>query len=346
MRFWRITSLTPSPGTEWSIADYVCAQLDAFVADRGASAIHCRQPENQRFDLTGLPAAKRAPDRAPCFRTARFPRPGATRPRIWCRIVERDKISVCSFVPRLGTPRAATHAPGIATMPNEPDSAFAQLTDAIAALTERVAALENKRKGNTAAPIKDFDWLVKHRSKNQRLALKLDEILRNEKDILDHLAANNSEPEDHRLVTAAGFLVSIIFSLWRAVFLCPPDYYRDRTLAAAREFLANVIEDNMINYTRDKQHQDWTFSYYLNSAALRLQVLKGDPFNILDPNSFSHKKLRQIWRKRKDAWCLCHEAAEAAVDKLETELAAEAQRKLGAVTSTPSETRRGGAATD
>ena len=160
-------------------------------------------------------------------------------------------------------------------MPNEPDSVLAQLTDAIAALTMRVAALEKKSEGKTAAPIKDFGWLVEHRSKNQQLALKLDKILRIRKDILDHLAADGSEPEDHRLVTAAGFLVSIIFSLWRAVFICPPAYHRDQTLTAAKKFLANVIEDNMINYTREKEHQNWTFSYFLNNAELRLEALSG-----------------------------------------------------------------------
>jgi hypothetical protein len=166
-------------------------------------------------------------------------------------------------------------------------------------------------------PDRDLKWLVEHRSKNQQLALELYKILGSER--------LSKESKDSHLITAAGFLVSIIFSLWRAVFICPPTYNRDETFAAAKEFLGDVIEDNMINYTREKKHQNWTFSYFLTNAALRLETLSGktlsgEDFNILDPEvaAMLKTKLRDNWRDRKEAWCLCHEAAEAAVHKLGT----------------------------
>jgi hypothetical protein len=159
------------------------------------------------------------------------------------------------------------------------------------------------------APIKDLGWLVKHRSENQQLALKLYEILGRE-----------SLSNDNDLMTAAGFIVSIIFSLWRAVFICPTDYDRRDTFAEAKAFLANVIEDNTISYLTEKKHQYWTFSYYLNNAALRLHALSSDKefmdFKFVDPGF--REKLLQVWDERKKAWVLCQRAAEAAVCKLDT----------------------------
>jgi hypothetical protein len=188
-------------------------------------------------------------------------------------------------------------------MPNEPDSTLVQPADVIA------AELEKKSEAVNAAPIKDFGWLVEHRSKNQQLALKLYGILGRER-----------LSNDKDLITAAGFLVSIIFSLWRAVFICPPTYNRNQTLAAAKAFLANVIEDNTIGYLNDKRHQYWAFSYYLNSAALRLHALSSEKkfmrFNFLDPDF--REELFEVWHERYDAWVLCHKAAEAAVHKLDT----------------------------
>jgi hypothetical protein len=184
-------------------------------------------------------------------------------------------------------------------------------------------------KDATAAPIED--GLKKHRAENERLAYKLHIILRDRKDILGRLA--HDDLEDHRLVTAAGFLVSIVFSLWRAVSYCPPDYQRDQTLSAAKTFLGKVIVigDNEIPYTGEKENRYWAFSYYLNNAGLRLDAFSSQEdfkdFKFVDPDVFSIKQLRKVWHKRPDAWRLCHEAAEAAIDKLETALAAEARRK-------------------
>jgi hypothetical protein len=119
------------------------------------------------------------------------------------------------------------------------------------------------------------------------------------------------------------FSFRLFFSLWRAVFICPPAYHRDETLPAAEKFLTNLIEDNTITYFREKEHQNWTFSYFLNNAALRLQELSDERFNLVDPDLFSPvNKVREVWHKRRDAWCLCHKAAKDAVDKLEAELTA------------------------
>jgi hypothetical protein len=203
------------------------------------------------------------------------------RLRLWCQIVGRDKRVFFRTAARDTTRCTHLGLQQETPMPNEP------------------------------ALIEDLEWLVKHRSENQRLALHLYEILENERLL-----------KDSRLVTAAGFLVSIVFALWRAVFICPPAYDSDKTLAAAKKFLANVIEDNAITYFREKEHQNWTFSYFINNAALRLEALSSQEnfkdFNFVDPVSFSRKKLHEVWRDRKKAWLLCHEAAKAAVHKLNT----------------------------
>ena len=165
--------------------------------------------------------------------------------------------------------------------------------------------------------IDDLEWLVDCRSKNQRLAFELYRTLR----------TKSSPPKDD-LRTAAGFLVSIIFSLWRAVFICPPTYDADKTLEQAEMFLDILIENNTISYTTEKAHKEWSFSYFINNAALRLQALSDERFKyIVDPESFSWNKLHPFWDKRKEAWCLCHEAAEAAVRKLDTLLSEPTERE-------------------
>jgi hypothetical protein len=157
--------------------------------------------------------------------------------------------------------------------------------------------------------IDDLEWLVECRSKNQRLAFKLYKILR----------TKSLSKNDPRLMTAAGFLVSTIFSLWRAVFICPSRHDPDQTLAKAEMFLDKLIEDNAINYSTEKAHKEWTFSYFLNNAALRLQALSGESFKyIVDPELFSWDKLLPVWGDRKEAWRLCHDTAEVAVHKLDT----------------------------
>jgi hypothetical protein len=87
--------------------------------------------------------------------------------------------------------------------------------------------------------------------------------------------------------------------------------------------LVNLIEDDTIGYTREKGTNigrsimprfDWQNLLY--------------QYGFITEDVFSMKKLRDIWHERQAAWCLCHKAAKAAVDKLETELAAEAQRRF------------------
>jgi hypothetical protein len=152
----------------------------------------------------------------------------------------------------------------------------------------------------------DLEWVVTNRSKNQQLALELYKIL-----ITADLAPENP------LLGVAAFLVSIVFSLWRAVFLCPDVADRVEALTNAQKFLAEVIEDNFVSYLRDKQSLNWTFPYYVNNASLRLERITVTRPDILPRSSLPTDFVTTITRGNpKDGWLLCHDAAERAVANL------------------------------
>jgi hypothetical protein len=104
-------------------------------------------------------------------------------------------------------------------------------------------------------------WLVEKRSENQGASLLLYCLLKKHSiKIRKH----------HEYVNIAQGLVSISFSLWRAVFLSDTFGDMHRTLEDAEDFLGKLILDNAISYPQDRNAREWTFGYYVGNAHYRL----------------------------------------------------------------------------
>jgi hypothetical protein len=118
----------------------------------------------------------------------------------------------------------------------------------------------------------ELRWLVKNRSRIQRLLLRLLEL---------------GPPETPESRALRNLLIGAGFSLWRAAFLAEtPDKQGDE---AIEEFLTKLVWDNQIGYPQDKQTRDWTSAYYINNACFRLYKaidLIKLPRNYFDHDSF------------------------------------------------------------
>lgn len=109
-------------------------------------------------------------------------------------------------------------------------------------------------------------WLVTNRSRNQASALRLHGLLEK----------YEAEINTDQVQNIAQALVSINFSLWRAVFLT--DIATSQgfggVLDGSRHFLKKLILDNAIAYPLDRTARDWSFHYYAANARYRLDALR------------------------------------------------------------------------
>ena len=69
------------------------------------------------------------------------------------------------------------------------------------------------------------------------------------------------------------FLIAIIFSLWRGVFLADGAGDGEAILANAEKFLEKLVRDNSITYADDWNSRIWSLVYYLGNANYRLREL-------------------------------------------------------------------------
>ncbi|WLB09511.1 hypothetical protein QIH87_47575 [Bradyrhizobium elkanii] len=156
-----------------------------------------------------------------------------------------------------------------------------------------------------------ISWLVKSRSDNQEVTLKLFLVMK-----------DNAEKLKERLELAntAQSLSAVCFSLWRAVFLSDFDeenYFHD-TISDAQSFLGNLILHNMVAYPQDRSTRAWTFNYYVNNARYRLALISEGDQEIL-PSSFVSARGGGLM-PAKDFWTFHHGACVVAVRNLETKL--------------------------
>lgn len=126
-------------------------------------------------------------------------------------------------------------------------------------------------------------WLVDCRSRNQRATLALYELL------VTH-GAQLGQPGVGGVTSRGYALVSVTFSLWRAVFLADRSGSRQITLQHTTTFLGKLVADNAIGYPQDKESRDWTFMYYLNNARFVLEQM-GHKF----PDPTSKDKGKEMW---------------------------------------------------
>ena len=118
-----------------------------------------------------------------------------------------------------------------------------------------------------------FEWLVEGRSRNQRSTFDLYKF------ILDHEIELNGNVE---LQAATQEAAGIAFSLWRAVFLSDTTGDFDAQWADVKKFLISLISDNTVLYITGKNSRNWSFTYYLDNATLRLDRLAATNPEMLD----------------------------------------------------------------
>lgn len=141
-----------------------------------------------------------------------------------------------------------------------------------------------------------FQWLVESRHRNQLCSLQLRLLLR------DH----EKTWKTSRLSIAAQELISISFSLWRAVFLAEKTGKRSAVFHDGLMFLERVIEDNAIAYAQDKAMREWSFNYYTRAARFSLEYLH----KIWPAVSPEYQKAT---RTPKERWAYCQQLLEASV---------------------------------
>ncbi|HEX3485455.1 MAG TPA: hypothetical protein VHT51_10370 [Micropepsaceae bacterium] len=150
-------------------------------------------------------------------------------------------------------------------------------------LLEQTKKMGSSKKKQLPTP-EHVEWLVQQRSLHQRVSSKLYGML------VTHKVA--AEP----LQSYARALVGTSFSLWRSMFLSDKNEHAESALESSKAFLAEVLQNNAITFTQDRQERDWTFDYYANNASFRLDYLsqawETDLFSAVGP-----------WRPEpKDQW--------------------------------------------
>jgi hypothetical protein len=142
-----------------------------------------------------------------------------------------------------------------------------------------------------------LSWLVRSRSANQKIALRLFKLLQ------DHPTKLKSSKNS----LAAQALVAITFSLWRGVFLADKTGARGESLKHANAFLGKLIVNNAINYSEDRAAREWTYNYYVSNAFYRLRHLA---------NEWGYKLAPRVGKQTpKTRWDYYHQELVKAVDR-------------------------------
>ncbi len=109
----------------------------------------------------------------------------------------------------------------------------------------------------------NLTWLVKNRAANQDLSLA----------IYLEITAHRLTIKENGWEGIPQILISVSFSLWRAVFISDLDFSERSSLDDAVIFYEKLIRDNAISYFTEKASKNWAFLYYINNAASHLELL-------------------------------------------------------------------------
>jgi hypothetical protein len=113
-------------------------------------------------------------------------------------------------------------------------------------------------------------------------------------------------------------LLSVAFSLWRAVFLANRTGQREARIDAATAFLQKMIADNAISFATDLEGREWTFNYYMTNATNSLLALPWEDIHeMVVPKAKAKGDKASVSVRR---WNRCQAAFDAAVRRFETEL--------------------------
>lgn len=145
-------------------------------------------------------------------------------------------------------------------------------------------------------------WLVERRSLNQKQSIRLyDLIVGNEKYLksLEFLSVTSQ------------MLISMNFSLWRAVFLCDSSeeyHHFDHSVS----FLKELIAHNSINYFVDRRNRNWSARYYIAAAQFTLNRLKEDV-----PQIYKDMTVPISDKDTQGKWDRLHHLTEEAINRLQ-----------------------------
>ena len=167
-----------------------------------------------------------------------------------------------------------------------------------------------------------FRWLVENRHRNQTCSLQLRLLLR------DH----EKRWKTRQLSPIAQELVSVSFSLWRAVFLADKTGKRSAVFDHGFKFLERVIEDNAISYVQDKAMREWSFNYYTRAARFSLEYM-----HRLRPE-ISPQYISST-RTPKQRWEYCQKLLEESVERFRHHLDTPKSTKAGPSKSKPGKSR-------
>jgi hypothetical protein len=167
-----------------------------------------------------------------------------------------------------------------------------------------------------------FRWLVENRHRNQTCSLQLRLLLRE----------YEKKWKTKNLSVAAQELVSVAFSLWRAVFLAEKTGKRAAVFDDGLKFLERVIEDNSIAYAQDKAMREWSFNYYTKAARLSLEYLHKVRPNI-------SPEYEKVTRTPKERWEYCQELLEVSILQFRKHLEAPKRVKAAGSDAKPAKAR-------
>lgn len=150
-----------------------------------------------------------------------------------------------------------------------------------------------------------LDWSIAGRMGIQKTMLRLYKLFVDHEDKLETRKTLGAEGRD---------LISIAFSLWRAVFLS--DRFVELRNYDARDFLEKVLTDNAIGFPQDRSMRSWTFYYYRDNAYLRLLAHTDDKELLNGAPIFPPKGKATTQRQ----WEVLHEGLIYLVGEFEKEL--------------------------
>jgi hypothetical protein len=186
------------------------------------------------------------------------------------------------------------------------DGPFKALADASGTILE-----DGMAKKNDDLTPEHLEWLVESRSRNQRACLE----------IFKKIEQYPGKAKSKKYRTRTYFLVSAAFSLWRAAFLADKSGEEgSEVFTDARAFLAQIITNNAITYAQDRASRDWTFSYYMLSAANSLAKLAEKWPEIATVLS-KYEKVEKGTTKARRRWNRHQTALETAIELYAAELA-------------------------
>lgn len=111
--------------------------------------------------------------------------------------------------------------------------------------------------------VKHLRWAIDSRYANQRCCV----------DLLDFIQKHPAKCVKADFSLTAQNLMGVCFSLWRAAFLADKTGNKGESLKSATSFLGQIIQNNTIGFTQDRNDREWTFNYYINNARHLLQTL-------------------------------------------------------------------------